>query len=94
MIFLLRLHPLKFLYARFTVYGKVGDVPESDDEMTTFAAIGVSMMGGNDDAQEYYAEFEHPEHGKCCLYFMPNAALREALEPFLSRALKKQRMNK
>lgn len=78
----------------FTVYGKVGDVSESDDEMTTFAAIGVSMMGGNDDAQEYYAEFEHPEHGKCCLYFTPNAALREALEPFLSRALKKQRMNK
>ena len=74
----------------FTVYGKAGTCPEEeteDDSVTTFAALGISLME-NDDAEEYYAEFEHPEHGKCCLYFNPDSNFREALEPFLSRELK------
>ncbi len=75
----------------FTAYGKVGTVKESDEDMTTFSAMGISLMGEDEqDAEEYYAEFEHPEHGRCCLYFSPDAKLRSALEPFLSRELKKQ----
>ena len=60
----------------------------TDDSVTTFSALGFSLMGENDDAEEYYAEFEHPEYGKCCLYFNPNSNFREALEPFLSREMK------
>ena len=76
----------------FTVFGKSGQVKESDDDMTTFAAMGISLMGGGDDDDNdtYYAEFEHPEHGKCCLYFCPDARMREAMEPFFSRELKRQ----
>ena len=51
--------------------------------------MGESLMGGQDDAEPYYAEFEHPDHGKCCLYFCPDSRLREALEPFLSRELRR-----
>ncbi|MBE6875754.1 MAG: hypothetical protein E7496_03370 [Ruminococcus sp.] len=75
----------------FTVYGKAGTCPEeeqADDSITTFSALGISLMGEDDDAEEYYAEFEHPEHGKCCLYFNPDSNFREALEPFLSREMK------
>jgi len=74
----------------FTVYGKAGTCPEENqnDALTTFSALGMSLMGEDDDAEEYYAEFEHPEHGKCCLYFNPDSHFREALEPFLSRELK------
>ena len=74
----------------FTAYGKVNDVVESDAEMTTFLAAGASLMGENDDAEEYYAEFDHPEHGKCCLYFTPDSHFREALEPFLNRSLRQE----
>lgn len=77
----------------FTVFGKSGEVPESDAEMTTFSAMGTSMMGDEEETDDtpYYAEFEHPDHGKCCLYFSPDARMREAIEPFLSRELKRQR---
>lgn len=74
----------------FTVYGRSGQTHESDDEMTTFSAVGTSLMGEDDDAEEYYAEFDHPDYGKCCLYFTPDSRFREALEPFLSRELKKE----
>lgn len=76
--------------ASFTAYGKAGEVAESDDEMTTFLAGGTSLMGEDDDAEDYYAEFDHPEHGKCCLYFTPDSRFREALEPFLSRSLRQE----
>ena len=75
----------------FTAYGKAGTCPEEsidDGSITIFTALGISLMGEEDDAEEYYAEFEHPEHGKCCLYFNPDSNFREALEPFLSRDLK------
>ena len=75
----------------FTVYGKAGEVPESDDDRTAFSALGSSLMGNGDEGETYYAEFEHPEHGKCCLYFSPDARMREAIEPFLSRELKRLR---
>ena len=76
----------------FTAYGKVGTVKESDEDMTTFSAMGISLMDEDqkEETEEYYAEFEHPEHGRCCLYFSPDAKLRSALEPFLSHELKKQ----
>ena len=76
----------------FTAYGKVGTVKESDEDMTTFSAMGISLMDEDkeEENEEYYAEFEHPEHGRCCLYFSPDAKLRSALEPFLSRELKRQ----
>lgn len=76
----------------FTVYGRAGACPEEEDdnELTIFSAVGIPVTGVQNDAEEYYAEFEHPEYGKCCLYFTPNAELRSALEPFLSRELKKQ----
>ena len=69
-----------------------GEVKESDGDMTTFAAMGLALMGESDenDNDTYYAEFEHPEYGKCCLYFCPDARMREAIEPYLSRELKKQ----
>lgn len=80
----------------FTVYGKAGTCPEEDDDnetISTFLATGSSLMCEEDDAEEYYAEFEHAELGKCCLYFTPNTNFREALEPFLSRELK-SKLNK
>lgn len=73
----------------FTVYGKADAVQESGEEMTTFSAMGTSLMGTDEPSEEYYAEFEHPEHGKCCLYFSPDAKLRAAIEPFLSRELQR-----
>ncbi len=75
----------------FTVYGKAGTCEEEaqeDDSMTIFSASGISLMGEQDDAEEYYAEFEHSEYGKCCLYFSPDSHFREALEPFLTREVK------
>ena len=75
----------------FTVYGKAGLCPEEareDETITTFSALGISMMEEADDAEEYYAEFEHPDYGKCCLYFNPDSHFREALEPFLAREVK------
>lgn len=74
----------------FTMYGKAEDVKESDGEMTTFSALGMSLMGTDEEPEPYYAEFDHPDYGKCCLYFSPDAKLRAALEPFLSRELKRQ----
>ena len=76
----------------FTVFGKAGEVPESDDDMTTFSAMGISLMGDSDAAagDAYYAEFEHPEHGRCCLYFCPDERMREAMLPYFSRELKRQ----
>ena len=75
----------------FRVYGKVGEVEESDGDLTTFSVMGESLMGGDDAGEDYYAEFEHPEHGNACLYFTPDANLREAIEPYLSRELKRRR---
>ncbi len=74
----------------FTVYGKADAVEESDAEMTTFSAMGESMMGEEDDAADYYAEFEHSEYGKCCLFFSPDSRLRDAIEPYLSREVKRK----
>ena len=75
----------------FTVFGKAEEVTESDKDMTTFSAMGESLMGGDETSETYYAEFEHPEHGSCCLYFSPDQALCGAIEPFLSRELRAQR---
>ena len=77
----------------FTVFGKADEVTESDAEMTTFSAMGISLMDDADTEHidTYYAEFEHPEYGSCCLYFCPDARMLEAIEPFLSRELKRQR---
>lgn len=72
----------------FTAYGKAGTCPESDEEMTTFYAVGMSLMADGQSGEDYYAEFSHPDHGKCCLYFSPDQRLREALEPFLPRTLR------
>ncbi len=74
----------------FTAFGKAGEVKESEDDMTTFSAMGTSLMGGEEEIPAYYAEFEHPEHGKCCLYFNPDENLREAMAPYFSRDLKRQ----
>ncbi|MDE6005382.1 MAG: hypothetical protein K2G88_08365 [Oscillospiraceae bacterium] len=73
----------------FTVYGKAGTCPEEDEDnaLVTFSAIGISVSNSQDD-EEYYAEFEHPEYGKCCLYFTPSSELRSVIEPFLPRELK------
>lgn len=78
----------------FTLYGKASDCEMSDTVMTTFSAVGYPPegSGGTEDTEEmleeYYAEFEHPDHGKCGLYFTPNLRMREAIEPFLRRELK------
>lgn len=72
----------------FTAYGKSGVCPESDENMTTYSAIGTSLMDDDDEGTEYYAEFSHPDHGRCCLYFTPDTRLREALEPYLPRNLR------
>ncbi len=85
-----RVEMLSIDVSAFTVYGKAEECAGSREDMTTFSATGVSLMGDADSAEEYYAEFEHPEHGTCCLYFTPDARLREALEPFLPRTLRKK----
>lgn len=71
----------------FTEYGKASEYKESDAELTTISAMGTSLME-EDDAEDYYALFEHPDHGACCLLFTPDSRLRGALEPFLPRALR------
>ncbi len=75
----------------FTAYGRAGETPESDGDMTTFSAMGQSLMGGQEENETYYAEFDHPEYGRCCLYFSPDANMRSVIEPFLSRELKRAR---
>lgn len=74
----------------FTLYGKAEETKGSEDDMTTFSAMGLSLMGTDEEPETYYAEFEHPDYGKCCLYFSPDAKLRAAIEPYLSRELKRQ----
>ncbi|MCR5718614.1 MAG: hypothetical protein K6F80_06245 [Oscillospiraceae bacterium] len=76
----------------FTIFGKAGQIEETDADMTTFSAMGLSLMGEEDenDNTAYYAEFDHPEHGKCCLYFNPDARMREAMEPYFSRDLRRR----
>lgn len=73
----------------FTAYGKAGEAPESNGDMTTFSAMGESLMASGDEGETYYAEFDHPDHGKCCLYFSPDANMRAVIEPFLPRELKR-----
>lgn len=85
-----RVEMLTIEVSAFTVYGKAGECAESNEELTTYSAVGESMMG-DDTAETYYAEFDHPENGKCCLYFTPDARMREAIEPFLSRTLRYHR---
>ncbi len=77
----------------FTAYGKAGTCPEEEEDnaLVTFSAIGISVSHSQDDEEEYYAEFEHPDYGKCCLYFTPSSELRSVIEPFLSRELKMQK---
>lgn len=88
-----RVQMLSVDVSAFTAYGRAQESAESHEELTTFSAVGISMMGDEESAEDYYAEFEHPDHGKCCLYFTPDARLREALEPFLPRALKYKNHN-
>lgn len=85
-----RVNMLSIDVSAFTMYGKADACTASQDDMTTFSAVGVSMMGDEEDAEEYYAEFDHPEHGKCCLYFTPDGRMRGAIEPFLPRTLRKK----
>ncbi len=85
-----RVEMLTIEVSAFTVYGKAGECTASDEELTTYSAIGESLMG-DETAEMYYAEFDHPDNGKCCLYFNPDARMREALEPFLPRTLRYQR---
>ncbi len=75
----------------FTAYGKAAECTENTDDLTIVSAVGTSVMEHADDAEEYYALFEHPDHGACCLYFTPDSRLRGALEPFLSRTLRAKR---
>lgn len=73
----------------FTAYRKAGEDDEaSGEDLTTFSAVGSSLMGEDSRAVTYYAEFEHPEHGKCCLYFSPDDHFREVMEGFLPRTLR------
>lgn len=85
-----RVHMLSIDVSAFTLYGKADECSESSEDMTTFSAVGVSMMGDEEDTEDYYAEFDHPEHGKCCLYFTPDARMHGAIEPFLPRTLRKK----
>ncbi len=82
-----RVEMLSIQVSAFTAYGKAGECAESDEELTTYSAVGESLMG-DDTAETYYVEFDHPENGKCCLYFNPNERMREAIEPFLPRTLR------
>ncbi len=84
-----RVEMLSIAVSAFTAYGKVGECEESDGELTTYSAVGESLMG-SDTAENYYAEFDHPENGKCCLYFTPDERMRGAIEPFLPRTLRKR----
>ena len=85
-----RIPMLSVEVSAFTAYGPAGEADaEAPDDLTTFSAVGVSLMGGDDaDAKTFYAEFDPPDHGKCCLYFCPDARLRGAIEPFLPKGLR------
>lgn len=81
---------LSVAVSSFTEYGRA-DNYEGEDGITVFSAVGTSLMH-DADAQTgatYYAVFDHPEHGKCCLLFNPDARMRGTIERFLSRTLKK-----
>ncbi len=71
----------------FTVFGRA-DECENADGITTFSATGLSLMETDEEPVTYYAEFEHPDHGKCCLFFTPDERMRETIIPFLPRKLR------
>lgn len=85
-----RVEMLTIEVSAFTAYGRVGECTESDEELTTYSAVGASLMS-DDTAESYYAEFDHPENGKCCLYFSPDERMRDAIAPFLPRSLRTRR---
>lgn len=87
-----RVEMLTIDVSAFTVFGKEGECEKSAEDLTTFSAVGISMMGDEEDAETYYAEFDHPDHGKCCLYFTPDDRMREVIVPFLPRTLRRQRV--
>ena len=72
----------------FTKYSKSSALTgEEDVNLTVFSVTGESQMGGT-QPEEYYAEFPHPEYGKCCIYFNPDDNFRKVLEPYLPREIK------
>lgn len=56
----------------FEEYGIVTDMPEKDG-LTVFMVTGADMS-------DYYADFNHPKHGKCRLVFSPDEKIREELD--------------
>ncbi|MBQ7012427.1 MAG: hypothetical protein IJN11_00715 [Oscillospiraceae bacterium] len=82
-----RVNMLSVEVSSFTAYGKYDDYDPGEDSVTTFSAIGTTMM--EEDASElYYALFEHDEHGACCLVFNPDSRMRSAIEPFLPKSVR------
>lgn len=86
-----RVQMLSIEVSAFTAFGKADECSASADALTTFSAVGISMMGDEENAENYYAEFDHPTHGKCGLYFTPDERMREAIVPFLPRGLRVKR---
>ena len=87
-----RVEMLTIEVSAFTLFGKESNCVPSHDEMTTFSALGISMMDTAEETETYYAEFDHPDFGKCCLYFSPDKKMRAAITPFLQRSVRNAMM--
>ncbi len=82
-----RVNMLSVEVRNFLVFGRADDC-ELPDGITAFSATGTSLMDTDEEPVTYYAEFEHPEHGRCALFFTPDERMREAIIPFLPRRLR------
>lgn len=82
-----RVNMLTVPVSSFLVYGRADDC-ELPEGITAFSATGHSLMETDEEEVTYYAEFDHDEHGRCCLFFTPDQKMRDAIKPFLPRKLR------
>jgi len=66
----------------FTAFGKYNDELEETSDMT------IVISSDNIASHEYYADFEHSEHGKVRLIFSPDTRTLENIKKFLPRSLR------
>ncbi|MBR6792612.1 MAG: hypothetical protein IKM49_05815 [Ruminococcus sp.] len=67
---------------KFTAFGKYTDDLEESEDMT------VVLSSDNIASHEYYADFEHPEHGSTRLIFSPNEKMLESIRRALPGKLR------
>ncbi len=82
-----RVSMLSVEVSSFLAFGYAHEAEETEG-ITTFSAVGIPFAGSESAPQNYYADFDHEEHGRCRLLFTPEEKLIEAMTPFLPRKLR------